>query len=85
VSNTQLVQDPVSGIAASGYVKNRSTVDQRGVTVFGVARKGGKIVAAGRAGIKRIRAGRRGRFKIFWIGDPRGATLEISAPPTSFG
>jgi hypothetical protein len=84
VSNAKLEQDPVSGIAATGYVKNRSTIDQRNVTVYGVARKGGRIVAAGRSGIKRIRAGRRGRFKIFWIGDPRGAQLEISAPPTTF-
>lgn len=82
VGAASLRADPVSGIEATGYLLNDSKVEQRNVFVFCVARKGGRIVAAGRSRIERVKAGRRGRFHIFFIGDPRGAKLEIKAPPT---
>ncbi len=84
VSEPELIEDPVSGLASTGYVKNASSIEQRQVIIFGVARKGGRVVAAGRSGIKRIKPGRRGRYKIFWIGDPRGATYTLAAPATRF-
>jgi hypothetical protein len=74
--------DPVDGVFASGIAINRSSVLQRKLVIFGVGRKGGRIVAAGRSGIERLRPGKRGRYKIFFIGNPRGARLEVAAPPT---
>lgn len=71
-----------SGAFTSGRLKNASKVEQRNVTVFAVAEKGGKVVAAGRAGIERLKAGKAGRFKVFWIGDPAGAKVSVFAPPT---
>jgi hypothetical protein len=78
----RLREDPVSGIAAVGKVANRSQVEQRRLVIFAVARRGSRIVAAGRAIIGRLRAGKTAPFTAFFIGDPRGAQLELAAPPT---
>ena len=67
----------MSGLEATGYVFNDSKIEQRNVFVHCVARKGGKIVAAGRSRIERIKPGRRGRYHVFFIGNPRGAELEL--------
>jgi hypothetical protein len=85
LSRPQLETDPVSGTAAVGFAANRSQIEQRDLVIFAVARKGGKIVAAGRGQIRRVRPGKRSRFQIFFIGNPRGATLELAAPPTKLG
>jgi hypothetical protein len=71
-----------SGAYTAGKLLNHSKVEQRGVTIFAVAERGGKIVAAGRAGIERLKAGKKGLFKVFWIGDPSGARVSVYAPPT---
>jgi hypothetical protein len=81
VRGVRLQGDPVSGVAAVGKVTNRSEVEQRRLVVFAVARKGGKVVAAGRAIINRVRPGKSAPFQAFFIGDPRGAQLEVAAPP----
>jgi hypothetical protein len=80
-----LQNDPTSGINALDFLANQSKIDQLKVTVFCVALKGGKVVAAGRAGIQRLRAGKQGRFHVYFIGDPRGAKLTLAAPPTVLG
>lgn len=83
VSAPELEGDPVDGVAARGELVNDSKVEQKDLVVYGLARKGGKVVAAGRAIIPRVRAGAKARYAIFFIGDPRGAALEVSAPPTT--
>jgi hypothetical protein len=85
VSRVRLEADPVSGIAAVGRVENHSKLDQRKLVVFVVARRHGRVVAAGRGLVQRLRPGKSGAFKVFFIGDPRGARLNASAPPTSIG
>jgi hypothetical protein len=82
VGTPKLVQDPVSGTSAEGFVTNRSAVEQRKLVVTAVGRRGGKVVAAGRAQIRRVQPGKRARYTIFFIGNPRGAKLELTAPPT---
>lgn len=83
VGKAKLVADPVSGIEATGYVFNDSKkVEQRNIFIYCVARKGGRVVAAGRSRIERIKPGRRGRYHVYFIGNPRGAKLELKAPPT---
>jgi hypothetical protein len=72
-----------SGSFTRGFLRNRSAVEQRNVTVFAVAERGGKVVAAGRAGIERLKARDKALFKVFWIGDPKGARVRIFAPPTT--
>jgi hypothetical protein len=71
-------------VFAKGTIVNRSKVAQKRLTIFCVARKGAKVVAAGRgildvlppAGAKPT------RFTVFFIGNPKGAKLSFSAPPT---
>jgi hypothetical protein len=83
VTRPRLEQDPVSGMAAVGFAANRSRVDQRKLVVFAVARRAGRVVAAGRAQINRLKAGKRARYTIFFIGNPRGARISLEAPPTT--
>lgn len=82
VGKPKLERDPASGVAAIGYVTNRSRQPQKKVTLYAVAHKGSKLVAAGRAGIRVVKARKRARYTVLFIGDPRGATIEVAAPPT---
>jgi hypothetical protein len=82
VTPGSLAKDPVSGVEATGYVYNDSKIDQRKLVVYVVSRKGGKVVAAGRGIVGKINAGRRGRYHVFFIGNPTGGKLEVAAPPT---
>ncbi len=68
-----------------GSVVNRSHVSQRELVVYVIARRAGAIVAAGRAIIPEAQAGSSTHFQAFLIGDAKGATLELRAPPTSVG
>jgi hypothetical protein len=82
-SEPRLQGDPVSGIEATGTISNRSDIDQRELIIYCVARKGGRIVAAGRGGIPRLRPGQTRNYHIFFIGNPRGAELTLAAPPVN--
>jgi hypothetical protein len=82
ISKPTLHQDPVSGAVAEAKVTNTSKVVQTNLVVFGVARKGGRIVAAGRALVPKLKPGRTARISMFFVGNPKGAQLELSAPPS---
>jgi hypothetical protein len=82
LSRPRLEQDPVSGVAATGFAANRSKIEQRKLVVFAVATKGARVVAAGRGQISRLKAGKRARYTVFFIGNPSGARIAVSAPPT---
>jgi hypothetical protein len=60
ITPPKLLDDPVSGLYAMGFVRNDSTIEQRKLIIFGVARHGGRVVAAGRSGIDRLKPGKRG-------------------------
>jgi hypothetical protein len=85
LTRATLHADPVSGVAAEGVALNRSKTDLRKIVVFAVAWRGRRAVAAGKAQIPRLKPGRRARFQAFLIGNPRGARLELAAPPPSLG
>jgi hypothetical protein len=72
------------GVYVTGTIANRSTVVQKRLTIFCVARKGTKIVAAGRAILDALPAAgaKPTKFTVFFIGNPKGAKLSFSAPPT---
>jgi hypothetical protein len=82
VSPPRIVNDPISGIEADGPIHNRSSVTQLKLFVFCVARRGGRVVAAGRGAIAKLAAGGRTTYHVFLIGNPQGAQLSVSAPPT---
>ena len=74
--------DAAGSLSIIGNVANRSTVAQKRLIVFAVARKAGKVVAAGRAIVEELAPGKSTHFSAFPIGDPRGAELSAAAPPT---
>ncbi len=78
----------VDGPYVSGVIRNRSKVVQKRLTVYGVARRDGRIVAAGRAVIDRLDphpTRKPVRFHLYFIGNPKGAQLSVSAPPVQLG
>jgi hypothetical protein len=85
LSSPQLGHD-ADGNYAKGTVRNESTVAQRRLVIACVARKAGKVVAAGRAIVDKLAPTAPGKkpttFTVFFIGDPKGASLECAAPPT---
>jgi hypothetical protein len=84
VSEPQLEVDPVSGIEATGTVLNKSGIVQETLVLYAVARKGGKVVAAGRGAIDRLKTdGKPVNYHIFFIGNPKGAEVSVIAPPTT--
>jgi hypothetical protein len=85
VSGVRLSQDPVSGLGAVGVLTNPGSQDVRRVLLTAIARRGTQIVAAGRGVVPRVRAGKRARFRLFFIGSPKGATLSVTAQPSPTG
>ena len=83
ISGVRLSSDSGS-VIAKGTIVNRSTVAQKRLTIFCVARRGSSIVAAGRAIVDTVPAagGKPTPFTVFFIGNPKGAKLSFSAPPT---
>jgi hypothetical protein len=73
-----------AGAGAAGAVVNRSKVAQEHLVVYAVARRGGRIVAAGRAILPEVAPGASVPFLAYFVGDPRGARIAASAPPTTF-
>jgi hypothetical protein len=70
---------------AAGTVRNRSSVTQRTLVVYAVARRAGRIVAAGRAILPEVAPGGAVPFQAFLVGSAPGATLQAEAPATMFG
>jgi hypothetical protein len=69
---------------AEGSVKNQSSKTQYNLVVFVLARKAGKVAAAGRAVLPEVLPGASDSFQVYFVGNPAGATLDASAPPTSY-
>lgn len=82
---TGLHSSEESGEGAGGTVRNRSKIAQHKLVVYVLARRAGKLVAAGRAVISEVAPGASTPFQVFFVGAPGGATLQASAPPTTFG
>ena len=83
ISGVHVSSDSGSAIA-KGTIANKSTIAQKRVTIFCVARRGSRIVAAGRAIVDTVppAAGKPTPFTVFFIGNPKGAKLVFAAPPT---
>jgi hypothetical protein len=85
VSEPTLEVDPVSGINVTGEVTNKSQIEQIDLLIYAVATKGGKVVAAGRGLIPKLKTdGKPEFYNVYFIGDPRGAEIEVFAPPSNF-
>jgi hypothetical protein len=83
VSGVKAFEDPSNGPGAEGMVLNRSTTAQHELVVYAVARRGGRVVAAGRGVIPLLAPGQSTRFAAYLVGgSPSGASLEVAAPPS---
>lgn len=82
VSALKLTADPTSGTEGAGTVTNTSDVAQVRLTISAVARRGSKVVAAGRAVVNRLLPGKSAPFSVFFIGNPKGARITVTAPPS---
>jgi len=82
VSEPKLEGDPYTGVAAGGNVVNESGEDLVRLLLYGVAREGDRIVAAGRGAIEPLKAdGKKAPYNIYFIGDPRGAEVTVTEFP----
>lgn len=81
VGEPELQNDPVSGVNAAGLAINNTDVQQDRLLIYGVARRGGEIVAAGRAAIEKLNPGRQRAYRVYFIGDPKGAELTVTSFP----
>jgi hypothetical protein len=84
VSGVHASEETGVGAGAAGKVRNRSNIAQQRLVVYGFARQGRRIVAAGRAVLPEVAAGASVPFQAFLIGAATGARLEASAPATTF-
>ena len=84
IKNPKIHVDEVDGTEIVGRVSNQSKILQEDLIIYSVALKGSKVVAAGRAAITRLKPGKSKPFRAFVIGNPKGAKLVTSAPPTTF-
>ncbi|WCB93555.1 hypothetical protein DSM104299_02268 [Baekduia alba] len=74
-----------TGRYLTGVVVNPSRIVLRAVPIFAVALKGSRVVAAGRALVPKLPAagGRKQiHFRLFFVGDPRGARVALTVAPT---
>lgn len=83
VEDARLEGDPSSGITAVGRAVNGSAIEQRDLVISCVARRGGRVVAAGRAIVPVLRANGRATIHVYFIGDPTGAELTFEAQPST--
>jgi hypothetical protein len=83
VAGVRSTEDPSTGPGASGTVINGTATAQRSLVVFAVARRAGRIVAAGRAVLPQLAASSAAPFQLFLLGDARSAKLGVAAPPTT--
>ena len=65
------VEEPGNGAGEGGTVVNDSRVTQQTLVVYAVARRGGKVVAAGRAVLPEVAGDQSVPFQVFFIGSPR--------------
>lgn len=81
VGKTEFFADN-DGASLRGTVLNNSKVLQTKLVIYGIARKGGKVIGAGTGQVERLAPGRRAGFQLFLIGKHKGAEYEFYAPPT---
>lgn len=82
VSQPKLQNDATSGLEAVGSVTNRSAIDQVRLFVYVSAWKGGRLTSAGRGALQQLAAHHHATYHVYLIGNPKGAQLTATAPPT---
>ncbi len=81
VSKPTISNSSALGPEANGTIKNNTSTEQDRLLLYAVARKGGKVVAAGRGGVKKVRTDKPANYHLFFIGNPNGADVTVTAYP----
>jgi hypothetical protein len=84
---TQIKALPAVQVVRAGgqiTVRNNSSIPQYQLPVYAIASRRGRYVAAGGTTIADLGGGAQVRLRVPLIGDPRGATVSLEAPPTIF-
>jgi hypothetical protein len=84
------IKDPhfdgdTTGRYLTGVVVNAGKTVLTNVPIFAVALKGTRVVAAGRALVAKLPAAggkKQTHFRLFFVGDPRGARVALTVAPT---
>ncbi|HUA74419.1 MAG TPA: hypothetical protein VL988_06650 [Solirubrobacteraceae bacterium] len=71
------------GSTLEGAIHNGSSTAQPELVIYALARRGGRLVAAGRAVLASLDPGASTPFQVFFVGSAAGAKLEVSAPATA--
>jgi hypothetical protein len=82
VGQPKLQNDATSGLEAVGKLTNQSSVDQLRLFVYVSAWRGGRLVSAGRGAVQLLKAHAHATYHVYLIGNPQGAQLTATAPPT---
>ncbi|HTA37365.1 MAG TPA: hypothetical protein VK761_11685, partial [Solirubrobacteraceae bacterium] len=69
--------------SVEGTLTNGSGTAQSELVIYAVAKRGSRVVAAGRAVLASVAAGASVPFQVFFVGNPQGAQLQLSAPTTT--
>jgi len=78
-------EEAAGSAGAEGELVNHSQTAQQELVIYAIARKDGRIVAAGRAIVAEAGPGTTTHFQAFMVGKPRGAQLQLAAPPSTPG
>lgn len=84
VSATTLGSQELVGPYLDGSVVNHTGVAQHNMPIFAVALRGARVVAAGRAlvpGLAASGSGATASFRIYLVGSPAGARIELTPAP----
>src|SRR5437588_596891 len=76
-------RSPAIGAGASATLANGSAAAEHAVVVYAIARRAGRVVAAGHAVIAEVAAGRSAGVQVSFSGDPRGARIELQPDASS--
>lgn len=83
ISEPKLEGDPYSGVVAGGNVENESGEKVDRLLIYAVARQGDEVLAAGRGAIEKIKPEPKPLpYNVYFIGDPGGGDVEMTAFPT---
>lgn len=82
-TDPELEGDPYSGVVATGVLENESGERIERVLIYAVARQGDRVLAAGRGAIENVKPEPKPlHYNVYFIGDPRGAAVELELFPT---
>jgi len=81
--DAHLSEQNANGATVEGTVSNPAATPAEEVVVYAVARRGRHITSAGRAVLSEVPAKGSSHIQLFLIGDPSGASLQLSATPVS--